>query len=264
MNFNNKIKGFSVAEAMVTLLIVSIALSAIAPIFSKRSSATLNNQSKWEKTADGHITRVSGNVGVGVTVAAQPDSKFHVIDADATNYRFGSSDAYFSIKGASGDTIFEISKTSGITFRLPAGDTIALFKNSDGNEVAKINSDGSASFGVPAGAVMFFNLNDCPDGWTELTGVNDAFIKIGTPSNPSNMPTATDANIATKDLNIGCTCSAQGGCTCNVVSDGSGSGSNVTVKEVDVAQTNANLLQPKHITLKACQKNAYPTAGGGA
>ncbi len=69
---------FSVAEAMITLLIVSVALAAMAPIFSKKASVQ-SGDSKWMFTRNGSdITRPGGNVGIGVPALFNPESKFEI------------------------------------------------------------------------------------------------------------------------------------------------------------------------------------------
>ncbi len=75
----NQLKSFSIAEAMVTLLIVSVAIAAMAPIMSKRNQTAGNGLDKWLYTQNGRdITRVTGNVGVGVPTNQNPDAKFEI------------------------------------------------------------------------------------------------------------------------------------------------------------------------------------------
>ncbi len=78
-----KEKGFSVAEAMITLLIVSIALAAMAPIFSKKAKQINTSDCLWLKTIfGGHIVRPTGNVGIGMASTTNPDSKLEYVKSD--------------------------------------------------------------------------------------------------------------------------------------------------------------------------------------
>ncbi len=72
-------KGFSIAEAMVTLLIVSVALAAMAPIMTKKAQNSIGGNSKWMFTKNGNdISRITGNVGINVPANNNPDAKLEI------------------------------------------------------------------------------------------------------------------------------------------------------------------------------------------
>lgn len=154
-----KIQAFSVAEAMVTLLIVSIALSAIAPIFSKRNTAALNGVSKWMYTRNGDdITRQS-KVGIGLPVSTNPDSMLTISS---------NNDNFVSIKKGSNE-VFKIDANGTVTINIQNSPNRALSIQQNGTETAYITPSGGSSFAVPSGAIMFFDLDSCPLGWTALS-----------------------------------------------------------------------------------------------
>lgn len=233
-----KIKNaFSVAEAMITLLIVSIALSAIAPIFSKRNTAALSGVSKWMYTqGSANITRVSGSVGIGVPINSQPSAKLEIAS--------GTSDLgnVLSIK-KNGTEVFRIDPKGTMTIIMPqGGDATNVLQVADpesGTAYAWIKSNNDSSL-IPSGAVMFFNLASCPAGWTALSAYNGAFIQIGTPVSNEGGLVVNPASIITNSVNVNL-----GAFTVN------GVGTPVAGESGIVP----DLLVPKHITLLACQKN---------
>ena len=88
------IKAFSIAEAMITLTIVSVIAASVAPMISKQVKinemgdvqANILNQkiidlskTKWFHTPDKKsITRPDGNVGIGVSEGTNPEAKLEV------------------------------------------------------------------------------------------------------------------------------------------------------------------------------------------
>ena len=75
-----KKKAFSIAEAFITLAIIGIAMGASAPLISKAIKGTsVEASSKWFFTRNAaNITRPAGNVGIGVSMNADPTAKLDV------------------------------------------------------------------------------------------------------------------------------------------------------------------------------------------
>ncbi len=72
-------KGFSVAEAMITLLIVSVALAAMAPMMTKKMKTSTSGDCKWIYTINGtDINRRGGKVGIGLGTLANPGAKLEI------------------------------------------------------------------------------------------------------------------------------------------------------------------------------------------
>ncbi|MBQ2870683.1 hypothetical protein IJE86_03160 [bacterium] len=75
-----KKKAFSIAEALISLAIIGIAMGAAAPLISKSLKGTsVEASSKWFFTRNAaNITRPAGNVGIGVSMNADPTAKLDV------------------------------------------------------------------------------------------------------------------------------------------------------------------------------------------
>ena len=94
------IKAFSIAEAMITLTIVSVIAASVAPMISKQVKinemgdvqANILNQkiidlskTKWFHTPDKKsITRPDGNVGIGVSEGTNPEAKLEVNNTNSS------------------------------------------------------------------------------------------------------------------------------------------------------------------------------------
>lgn len=251
-----KIQAFSVAEAMVTLLIVSIALSAIAPIFSKRNTAALNGVSKWMYTRNGDdITRQS-KVGIGLPVSTNPDSMLTISS---------NNDNFVSIKKGSNE-VFKIDANGTVTINIQNSPNRALSIQQNGTETAYITPSGGSSFAVPSGAVMFFDLDSCPLGWTALSSTyanaSGAFLRnIGeTGSSRGLFQESAAPNIVgvagiVPALQSGVFAVTGGGAT--VI----GTNSSGTVLSFDasrsstVYQNDVTEVRPKNLAFLACRKN---------
>ena len=95
-------KAFSIAEAMITLTIVSVIAASAAPMISKQVKinemsdvqANILNQkiidlskTKWQLTPDKKsITRPDDNVGIGVSAGTNPSAKLEVIGNDSSQH----------------------------------------------------------------------------------------------------------------------------------------------------------------------------------
>lgn len=79
-----KKKAFSIAEAFITLAIIGIAMGASAPLISKAIKGTsVEASSKWFFTRNAaNITRPAGNVGIGVSMNADPLAKLEIKNGD--------------------------------------------------------------------------------------------------------------------------------------------------------------------------------------
>ena len=78
-------RGFSIAEAMITLLIVSVALAAMAPMMTKKAKPVdSEGNSKWEFMSNLiDITRATGSVFIGHEVSnSLTNAKLYVKPAD--------------------------------------------------------------------------------------------------------------------------------------------------------------------------------------
>ena len=94
------VKAFSIAEAMITLTIVSVIAASVAPMISKQVKinemgdvqANILNQkiidlskTKWFHTPDKKsITRPDGNVGIGVSEGTNPEAKLEVNNTNSS------------------------------------------------------------------------------------------------------------------------------------------------------------------------------------
>ncbi len=213
MSDNTKKFAFSVAEAMITILIVSVALAAMAPIMTKKSQNTASGNSKWMFTRNGNdITRVTGNVGIGNSVSTNPSARLEIRnDTSDGAVRIYRGNTMVVQVGASGDIYVNDNRTSGNdsiataqngtwrnALRRDGGLYVnaatrtqrALSINSPNGETAWVNADGSSSFGVPSGMVAFFaRAAGCPTGWTNLTewGWGGLYFRVADGANPYNV-----------------------------------------------------------------------------
>ncbi len=144
-------KAFSVAEAMIVLLIVSIALAAMAPILSKKTANNSGSFSdKWIYTANGKdISRPVNNVGIGLERNSNPNAKLH-------------------IKSSLDEQTFRIDVTAS-----QKNSIIQIYK--DNKLVTSMDKDGKWSpDSTPANAVMFFRSPNCPTGWAKADGIENS------------------------------------------------------------------------------------------
>ncbi len=179
-------KAFSVAEAMITLLIVSVALAAMAPIMTKKARNDASGNSKWVYTKNGtDITRVGGKVGIGLAVNENPSAKLHVKGGHTLIEGTGT-DAVFvvNVDGANFPVRIEDKKAKKMVYvdfqynnpvvYMKDG-VVTSFMSMDGN-VYKRNKGVDEEKTVQQGMVSFFRLPNCPNGWRN---VNDPSIGWG-------------------------------------------------------------------------------------
>lgn len=149
-----KVNGFSIAEAMIVLLIVSIAMAAMAPMISKR---TLRGAGTCEWITIGNTTDI-----------ARPNSNVRV-GGNATD----EAGARLDVQSSTADLITQ--KISAPNNQ--SADIWQVLLN--GVKKVWIDKDGNLqpSPGVPSGMIAFF-AGACPVGWTNKDDWNNRFIMI--------------------------------------------------------------------------------------
>ncbi len=185
--------GFSIAEAMITLLIVSVALAAMAPIMTKKAQNNIGGNSKWVFTRNGSdISRVAGRVGIGVSPSSNPTSRLEIRNDTSDNavriYR-GSTmvaqigadgDIYINDTRATGnDSIVTaqngvwrnaLNRTGGVAVNVSAANQRAITVYNNNSLTGWVNGDGSSSFGSPQGMISFFDrpCTSVVGGWANV------------------------------------------------------------------------------------------------
>ena len=149
-------QAFSIAEAMITFLIVSITLATAAPMISKQvkinamsdTQARIFNdkiielqRTKWFSTPDNNsITRPNGNVGIGISADTNPSAKLDVAGnlkvsiADTgsiSNCSYGETDCPISAKIGNVNR-FAIRNTGGLFLKPKADETKLAIYDDEG------------------------------------------------------------------------------------------------------------------------------------
>jgi len=113
-----------------------------------------------------------------------------------------------------------------------------------------------AQAAIPTGAVMFFNLPNCPDGWTNATtlGWGGRFFRVADAANPRNVPQEDTLRAHNHAFaGFGITWIGQGGgCpsgTCNALTQNTAGGGGTT------AETGEGETRPQNIPLTTCVKD---------
>ena len=136
-------KGFSIAEAMIVLLIVSLSTAAMAPMMTKKSKTMLDGNSKWEFMKNGaDITRQNGKVLIGqkVTDTKNYDARLYLNNDGPETYAFKIlGGPIFSEKSKGTGLTIHNSTKSGITMLAP-GETGITIHDSVGAGVVLANT----------------------------------------------------------------------------------------------------------------------------
>ncbi len=184
-------RGFSVAEAMITLLIVSVALAAMAPIMTKKAQNNMGGNSKWMYTRNGNdITRASGNVGIGVPQITNPSAKLHVKDGKILIENGSNPGLEIVYNGDGQSVIVRNTQNNSLIYIgtnkwnnsivMQDGSTVTGYINKTG-EIYQRTAAGDYLQTVPSAAIMAFDRDSCPAGWTPLTNTHGdawgAFIR---------------------------------------------------------------------------------------
>ncbi len=157
---------FSVAEAMVVLVLVSISLAAMAPMLSKKMVNTSQvDNSKWSYAANkDNITRPQGNVGVGVATNKNPQAKLHV-----------SGGAFLAENNNKKVTIANGTNNAIVNYD---GENVASYITINGDLYKRVGGDDVMQT-VPSGMLAFFD-GACPKGWTNMStkGWGGRFLRV--------------------------------------------------------------------------------------
>lgn len=199
-------KGFSIAEALMVLLIMSIIVAVSIPVITKKS----------------RVKPVKTEAGLWKDYKYQflmPVDRRDIALGDEKRDKGIRITGKLSLKDLSGVEIGWI-KDSG-TVSIPAleiKERLAI-TNSEGEEVAWIDDKGKSSFGeIPPGMMMtFVGRNKCPDGWRLSDGgfVNTQYGTEMTPDFTSLLSQISEAQGESPNLSMCVKCSPEQDCRYN-------------------------------------------------
>ena len=149
--FCNIKNGFSVAEAMVVLLITSLALAAASPLISKTmKSDGLNDL--MQKRNEEKIKELNNKV-------LNLENKVGVIEDDVSQIKNDISSIKNNLNSLTNNINSLQNSMSNMTNSI----------NSANSNISDLKDKLSKVDSIPSGTIVFFNSSSCPTGWTKVS-----------------------------------------------------------------------------------------------
>lgn len=155
-------KAFSIAEALITLAIVGIAMGSMAPLISKAMKGSgIEAASKWFFTQNAaNISRPAGNVGVGVGLNINPLARLHVKGAAGQDI--------LKVQTSGGGNAFNVNQSGVTTFSEP----VTVQKANATTDIFNVKNENGTPFSVyKDGIVSVRSMND--DGHTKFRFIDN-------------------------------------------------------------------------------------------